>query len=153
MKILYCAALAAGLFASGARAQTPPSEMPSEMPAEQPAVAAPAPRKPAPANPAASAPAEAPVVQAPGGTTIVGEQESPIGLYIMPWRNSQAEGGLDRPARLLDDSLMTLDRSRRLPPAGALQPGAVGRPAQVRPRHAVAMTLHSIHIKKVFPWI
>jgi hypothetical protein len=46
----------------------------------------------------------------PVGTTVIGEQESPIGLYIMPWRNSAAEGGLDRPARLLDEALLPLDQ-------------------------------------------
>ena len=43
------------------------------------------------------------------GTTVIGEQESPIGLYIMPWRQSQAQAGLDRPARLLDEALLPLD--------------------------------------------
>ena len=41
---------------------------------------------------------------------MIGEQESPIGLYIMPWRNSAATGGLDRPARLLDEALLPLDK-------------------------------------------
>ena len=45
----------------------------------------------------------------PSGTTIVGERESPIGLYIMPWRNSTAEQGIDRPARLLDEEPLPLD--------------------------------------------
>jgi hypothetical protein len=40
---------------------------------------------------------------------VVGEREAPIGLYIMPWRQSQAETGLDRPARLLDEELRPLD--------------------------------------------
>jgi hypothetical protein len=43
------------------------------------------------------------------GTTIVGERESPIGLYIMPWRNSGAEQGIDRPARLLEEEALPLD--------------------------------------------
>jgi hypothetical protein len=43
------------------------------------------------------------------GTTIVGERESPIGLYIMPWRNSGPEQGIDRPARLLDEEPLPLD--------------------------------------------
>ncbi len=43
------------------------------------------------------------------GTTIVGDQESPIGLYITPWKDEYAERGLDRPARLLDESLLPLD--------------------------------------------
>lgn len=43
------------------------------------------------------------------GTTIVGDQESPIGLYITPWKDEYAERGLDRPARLLDESLLPID--------------------------------------------
>jgi hypothetical protein len=43
------------------------------------------------------------------GTTIVGERESPIGLYIMPWRNSGPEQGIDRPARLLEEEALPLD--------------------------------------------
>jgi len=43
------------------------------------------------------------------GTTIVGERESPIGLYIMPWRNSGPEQGIDRPARLLQEEAVPLD--------------------------------------------
>lgn len=55
------------------------------------------------------APSDSPQVLPGAGTTVVGERESPIGLYIMPWRQSQAEGGLDRPARLLDEALLPLD--------------------------------------------
>ena len=44
-----------------------------------------------------------------GGTTIVGERESPIGLYIMPWRNSGPEQGIDRPARLLQEEALPVD--------------------------------------------
>ncbi len=43
------------------------------------------------------------------GTTIIGERESPIGLYITPWRNATPEKELDRPARFLDEALMPLD--------------------------------------------
>ena len=73
-----------------------------EMPAldEQPAVQdfeAPKPAKPGQ------------VQKATQGTTVIGEQEAPIGLYIMPWRQSQAQAGLDRPARLLDEALLPLD--------------------------------------------
>lgn len=53
----------------------------------------------------------APAVTDPAaGTTIVGEDESPMGLFIMPWRNSGADAGLDKPARLLDEALLPLDR-------------------------------------------
>ena len=49
------------------------------------------------------------VQKARTGTTVIGEQEAPIGLYIMPWRQSQSQAGLDRPARLLDEALLPLD--------------------------------------------
>ena len=55
------------------------------------------------------APAPGTVTPPAGGTTVIGEQEAPIGLYIMPWRQSSAERGLDRPARLLDEALLPLD--------------------------------------------
>ncbi|MGH8457362.1 MAG: hypothetical protein ACRETW_03930 [Stenotrophobium sp.] len=50
--------------------------------------------------------------KAPGeaGTTIIGDNnESPIGLYITPWRNSSAEKDYDRPARLLQEQMLPLD--------------------------------------------
>lgn len=43
------------------------------------------------------------------GTTVLGEHDSPLGLYIMPWRNSAAEDGPNRPARLLDQALLPHD--------------------------------------------
>ena len=78
-----------------------PDEMPAVPDTEQPSVRTDVPELP---HPQSSAPA-----QAGGGTQVIGEQESPIGLYIMPWRQSAAEGGLDRPARLLEDQLLPLD--------------------------------------------
>ncbi len=44
------------------------------------------------------------------GTTVLGERESPIGLYITPWRRAAPEAGIDRPARLLDQPLEPIDR-------------------------------------------
>ncbi len=44
------------------------------------------------------------------GTTVIGDQESPMGLYIMPWRNSSSDPGLDKPARLLDEAMLPMDR-------------------------------------------
>lgn len=77
-------------------------EMPA-LPDEQPAVSTEF-REPelAPARPGQ-------VQKATTGTTVIGEQEAPIGLYIMPWRQSQSQAGLDRPARLLDEALLPLD--------------------------------------------
>ncbi len=62
--------------------------------------------------PAAAAPgsATAPIPEsATSGTTIVGDQESPIGLYITPWKDDYAERGLDRPARLVDEAMEPID--------------------------------------------
>lgn len=44
------------------------------------------------------------------GTVIVGDRESPLGLYIMPWRDSSASTEMDRPARLLTADMKPLDR-------------------------------------------
>ena len=43
------------------------------------------------------------------GSTIRGDQELPSGLYITPWRDSQPEQGIDKPARLLDEALVPID--------------------------------------------
>lgn len=54
--------------------------------------------------------ASAPIpADATSGTTIVGDQESPIGLYITPWKDDYAERGLDRPARLVDEAMEPID--------------------------------------------
>jgi hypothetical protein len=82
--------------------------------AQQPAPAAPAPAA-APRTPAGT---ETPAVQTgpredlrdDSGTTIVGERESPIGLYITPWRNAYSEQDIDRPARLLQVDMVPIDR-------------------------------------------
>ena len=94
--VLSLAALLA--LATAARAQ---DEMPA-LPDEQPAVATDVEDTDAPAKPGT-------VQKARTGTTVIGEQEAPIGLYIMPWRQSQSQAGLDRPARLLDEALLPLD--------------------------------------------
>lgn len=43
------------------------------------------------------------------GTTIIGERESPIGLYITPWRNAFSQQDIDRPPRLLEVNLEPVD--------------------------------------------
>lgn len=50
-----------------------------------------------------------PVQSREEGTTLVGERESPIGLYLTPWKNSQAEQDIDRPARLLQEEMLPID--------------------------------------------
>lgn len=57
-----------------------------------------------------ASPAEEPAVKTDGdGTTVVGDRESPIGLYITPWRNAAPEAELDRPARFLEEQLLPID--------------------------------------------
>jgi len=57
-----------------------------------------------------SAPAKPQSTKAPAsGTTIIGERESPIGLYITPWRDARPEADIDRPARLLQEDLRPID--------------------------------------------
>ncbi|MGB0955621.1 MAG: hypothetical protein ACPGZP_06420, partial [Panacagrimonas sp.] len=63
------------------------------------------------------------------GTTIIGERESPVGLYITPWRNAYAEQELDRPARLLQVDMSPIDRDvfqRRLEYYSALEDAREG---------------------------
>lgn len=57
------------------------------------------PPQPAAAKPAAT---QAPVtVNGDGGTTIVGEQESAMGLYLTPWKDEYATG-MDQAPALFD---------------------------------------------------
>lgn len=85
--------------------------------------------------------ASAPSADVEAGTTIVGERESPIGLYITPWKNSFAEKEMDRPARLLQEELLPLDRQVFLRSieyygalAGALKTKSVVTPAVALPQ-------------------
>lgn len=107
---------------SAAAVTPPPPVEPAPIPAPVVQVPVnPAPQADVPVSPAAPAPAAAaPVAAAPApvavtetgeeiGTTIVGDQESPIGLYITPWKDDYAERGLDRPARLLDEAMEPID--------------------------------------------
>lgn len=86
-------------------------EIPRSNPAPAPAPASAPARAPAAASTApVPGSAEAPIpADATSGTTIVGDQESPIGLYITPWKDDYAERGLDRPARLVDEALEPID--------------------------------------------
>ena len=81
-----------------------PSPIPTPVPTQNPAPrTAVAPLSPAPGQPV-STPTPDGI-----GTTIFGEQEAPIGLYITPWKDDYAERGLDRPARLLDEAMEPID--------------------------------------------
>lgn len=70
---------------------------------------------PAPANddqPAldTSAKANAKAGSGLGTTVITGEGESPLGLYLTPWRDSRPEKDIDRPARLLQEDMRPIDK-------------------------------------------
>ena len=43
------------------------------------------------------------------GTTIVGDRESPIGLYLTPWKNEYAQRGMDRPAQIVQEQMAPID--------------------------------------------
>lgn len=102
------------------------------------------PAKPA-AVPEAPAGAEQPAVRsAPRedlrddpGTTIVGERESPIGLYITPWRNAFAEQDIDRPPRLMQLDMLPIDRdvlARQVEYYDALKAAAAAKSAARAPK-------------------
>ncbi len=50
---------------------------------------------------AAAATAQSPQAQPSAGTVIVGDQESAVGLYLLPWQEEQASD-IDRPPSLFD---------------------------------------------------
>lgn len=90
----------------------------------------------APAEPALS-PADREDLRDEAGTTIVGERESPIGLYITPWRDAYSEQDIDRPARLLQVDMSPIDREvfarqteyhKALTESGQNRPGAGSLP-------------------------
>ncbi|TDU30719.1 hypothetical protein DFR24_0073 [Panacagrimonas perspica] len=91
-RLLLVLALGAPLMAN---AQQQPKPAPPKAGDEQPAVAVGGARED---------------LRDDSGTTIVGERESPIGLYITPWRNAFAEQDIDRPARLLQVEMTPIDR-------------------------------------------
>lgn len=62
------------------------------------------------AQPIQEAPSAPAAGQKVGTNIFAGEKESPIGLYIMPWRESPAEKDIDRPARLLQEQMLPIDR-------------------------------------------
>jgi hypothetical protein len=45
-----------------------------------------------------------------GTTVITGDGESPLGLYLTPWRESHPEANIDRPARLLQEEMLPIDK-------------------------------------------
>lgn len=60
----------------------------------------------------AEAPAVAPSSSRGSGSSIIGDSESPIGLYIIPWRASSPTPQLDRPARFVDAGQTPVDETQ-----------------------------------------
>lgn len=110
MKTKRFVPLACALLLGVAQAATAQEEMPavSNSPASPAAPAAQPAVKPSAVAPAA---AKGDGKGNGGGTTIFGERESPIGLYITPWRDARPEQDIDRPARLLQDKMLPIDRA------------------------------------------
>jgi hypothetical protein len=77
---------------------------------EMPAVGSPVTDRPVVARPASPTPT---VDAAAGktGTDLLGDRdESPFGLTFIPWREAHAEKDIDRPARLLQEKPVPVDR-------------------------------------------
>jgi hypothetical protein len=53
--------------------------------------------------------AAAPTADEAMGTTIVGDKETPMGLYLTPWKNVHPDRSLDRPPQLLAEELTPVD--------------------------------------------
>lgn len=120
---LFAAALA--WCAPAAAQEAPPS---ADAPLEQPALDG---EDMPQVDTETQAPQKAPKV----GTDIIGERESPIGLFITPWKDSGAETELERPARLLQEELLPIDEDvfvRNLEYYGALS-GALKNKNAVTP--------------------
>jgi hypothetical protein len=43
------------------------------------------------------------------GTTIIGDKESPIGLYLTPWKNEYADRDMDRAAQFMQGDMKLVD--------------------------------------------
>jgi hypothetical protein len=143
MTIRTALALSLSVFALAAQAQAPapkPAPPPDD---ERPALKA----SPEDFAPQVKTPVAAPKVAGQAdkpdqaGSTIIGERESPIGLYITPWRNAYAEQDIDRPARLLQVDLSPVDRvvfSRQVEYFDALAEARKAKTAPKAPPAAVA---------------
>ncbi len=68
----------------------------------------------------APAPAQAATDQGHLGTTVIGEQEAAIGLFVNPWKEQEAST-TDRPPRLFDMPLAPLDSEGFRQSVGARQ--------------------------------
>lgn len=95
MRAIIAAATLLSFASAWAQSPTPATE-PAATPSEQPAIGSPASATATPKSAEKNAPAAS--------------DDSPIGLFIMPWRNSSAEKDIDRPARLLQGDMSPIDQ-------------------------------------------
>lgn len=78
--------------------------------------------------------AAAPVFAGEGeGTTIVGEREAAVGLYLLPWRE-EAPSAIDRPPRPLMDAPAPLDAAAFARRVDSDEAEAAYRRVRVEPR-------------------
>lgn len=95
MRVMMIAAILLSFAPAWAQSpQAPTDAAATTAPAEQPAVG----------NPVSAAAPKS------GEKPAAAADDSPIGLFIMPWRNSTAEKDIDRPARLLQGDMSPIDQ-------------------------------------------
>ncbi|MBV8063859.1 MAG: hypothetical protein JOY51_09690 [Nevskia sp.] len=56
-----------------------------------------------------AAPKASPVADQGAGTTLIIDRESPIGLYLTPWKNEYASRNMDRPAQIVQEQMAPID--------------------------------------------
>ena len=71
--------------------------------------AAPAPAPAPAAGPAVNVHPDAASKSGTPGTTIIGDKESPIGLYLTPWKNEYADRDMDRAAQFVQGDMKLVD--------------------------------------------
>jgi hypothetical protein len=77
---------------------------------EMPAVNSPVTERPVVAKPASPTPAVDAAADKTGTDLLGDRDESPFGLTFIPWREAHAEKDIDRPARLLQEKPVPVDR-------------------------------------------
>ncbi|MGH8444387.1 MAG: hypothetical protein ACREVL_03920 [Solimonas sp.] len=70
---------------------------------------------------------------ASGGTTIVGERETAVGLYLMPWQE-EAPSDIDRPPQFFDQPQQAIDATAFHARVEADAANAAYRRVRVEPR-------------------
>jgi hypothetical protein len=97
MRAMIVATILLSFASAWAQSPSQPAAVPAAAPSEQPAIVT---------NAAGTTTDSKPGDKA----TPAAADDSPIGLFIMPWRNSSAEKDIDRPARLLQGDMSPIDQ-------------------------------------------